>query len=94
MLNNVHICSQTALYLAKSIVSTLFGGSVQRGQDVGLAIQRSRPRLLIAKWLPPGSWVFNPVMLYLNYLFTRAVCHALEKLSFNIPGSSLQSFIS
>ena len=47
MLNNVHICSQTALYLAKSIVSTLFAGSVQRerGQEVGLAIQRSQPRL-------------------------------------------------
>ena len=41
MLNNVHNYSQAALYLAKSIVSTLLRG----GQGVGLAIQRSRPRL-------------------------------------------------
>ena len=27
------------------------------------------PRLQIADWFPPSSWVFNPVMLYLNYLF-------------------------
>ena len=27
------------------------------------------PRLYLANWLPPASWVFNPVMLYLNYLF-------------------------
>ena len=28
-----------------------------------------RPPLQIANWLPPTSWGFNPVILYLNYLF-------------------------
>ena len=94
MLNNFHICSQTALYLAKSIISTLLGSSMAewsarrtRNPAVSATLVNSQ---LVASW----QLGFYPVMLYLNYLFTRAVCHALEKLSFNIPGSSLQSLIS
>ena len=42
--------------------------------DLFLVVQSSNhsPHLyIIANWLPPASWVFNPVMLYLNYLFLR-----------------------
>ena len=40
--------------------------------DLFLVVQSSNPSphlYIIANWLPPASWVFDPVMLYLNYLF-------------------------
>ena len=42
--------------------------------DLFLVVPSSNPSphlYIIANWLPPASWVFNPVMLYLNYLFLR-----------------------
>ena len=83
--HNFSIQVYTAKYLPKNISKGNGMAVWSRSQHVRLAIRRSWvlfPLLglvgfvlsqIHGHWLPPASWGFNPVVLYLNYLFLLSI---------------------